>query len=109
MCDEIITFTGIILANTTNTISTNATSTVVSFIRDHDVTKCLTLLGPKKYNAVFDRIKYLIGLKSCSTYVDSHNHAKIKVDSADCLPLEKNIGCTWHCEKCPNTEIFHAV
>ena len=73
----------------TNTISTNATRTVVSFIRDHDVTKCLTLLGPEKYNVVFDRIRYLIGLKSCSTYVDSHNYAKIKVDSADYLPLKK--------------------
>ena len=36
------------------------------------------------------RIKGLIGVKSGITFVISHNYAKIKVDSYDSLPLEKN-------------------
>ena len=35
-------------------------------------------------------MRYLISLKSGITYVISYNYAKVKVDSYNCLPLEKN-------------------
>ena len=37
---------------------------------------------------------YLIGVRSGIIYVISYNHAKIKVDSYDSLPLEKTL--TFH-------------
>ena len=48
---------------------------------------------PEKYEAsdrmIYNRIRYLISLKSGITYVNSHNYAKIKIESYDALPLEK--------------------
>ena len=41
------------------------------FIRDYDVIKYLVLFGPEKYDAIFDRIRYLIVLKRGISYVDS--------------------------------------
>ena len=64
---------------------------VERFIRDYDGTKQLVSFGLEKYNAIYDRIRYLIRLKSCSiTYVLSHNYAKITIDSDD-LPLEETL------------------
>lgn len=45
----------------------------------------------EKYNAKFDKVMYIISLKSNITYVFSHNFAKIIVDS---LPLENSL--TFH-------------
>ena len=39
-------------------------------------------------------IGYLISVKSGITYIVSHNHSKIKVDSYNSLPLEKTV--TFH-------------
>ena len=44
---------------------------------------------PEKYDAIYSKIRHLISEKI--TYVVSHNYAKIKVDSRDCLPLRKSI------------------
>ena len=63
---------------------------VDEFIRDYDRTKYSVLFCPKKY-AIFDRITYLIGLKSDISYVASGNYAKIQIDSDDDLPLEKTL------------------
>ena len=63
------------------------------FIRDYNWTKYLVLFGPKTYDAVFDRIRFLIGLKSGITYVDSHNHTEIKINSDDDLTLKKQWLC----------------
>ena len=38
-------------------------------IRNYDCTEYLVLFGFQKYNAIYDRIRYLIGLKSGITYV----------------------------------------
>ena len=46
------------------------------------------MLGPEKYDAIYDRIRYLIGLKSSIAYVCTHNYAKIEIDSYDSLPLK---------------------
>ena len=50
------------------------------FIRIYDETKYLTLFGSEKY-AIYNRIRYLVSLKSRVTYVFSHYYAKIKIDS----------------------------
>ena len=59
------------------------------FITVFDATRNLLLFGPEKYDAIFNRIRYLIGLESGITYVFLHNYARIKVYSYDFLPLEK--------------------
>ena len=61
------------------------------FIRDFDKTKYLVLYGLEKYNAIYDRLRYLIRLKSDFTYVFSYTYAKIKVDLEDYLPLEETL------------------
>ena len=52
------------------------------------------LFGNEKYDYIFNRIRYLISLKSGIPEIISHNYAKIKVDSYDSLSLEKTI--TFH-------------
>ena len=64
---------------------------VDEFIRDNDGTKYLVLFGLEKCNAIYDRIRYLIGLKSDITYVLSHYCSKINIDSGDDLPLEETL------------------
>ena len=49
----------------------------------------LVLFGPEKYDDSYNRIRYLISLKSGITYIFSHYYAIIKVDSYDSLPIEK--------------------
>ena len=51
----------------------------IDLFRDYDKTKSLVLFGREKYDAIFDRIRYFIGLKSGITYVGSHNDAKSKL------------------------------
>ena len=58
-------------------------------IRDYDGTKYLVLFGLEKYNAIYGRIRYLVGLKRGITHVFSCKYAKIKVDSDNDLPLEE--------------------
>ena len=58
-------------------------------IRIYDGTRYLTLFGTKKYDAIYNRIKYLLNLKSCITSIFSHYFAKIKVGFYDSLPIEK--------------------
>ena len=49
----------------------------------------LTLLGSEKYDAIYDRIRYLVSLKSGITCIFSHYIEKIEVDSYDSLSTEK--------------------
>ena len=60
------------------------------FIRVYDGTRYLVLFGPEKYDAIYNRVRYLITQKSDITYVLSHNYVRIKIDSSDSLPLEKH-------------------
>ena len=62
---------------------------VNEFIRVYDGTRYLVLFGSEKYDAIYNRIRYLISQKSGITYVFSHNHASVKIDSYDSLALEK--------------------
>ena len=58
-------------------------------IRIYDETRYLTLFASEKYDAISNRTRYLISLKSGMTYIFSHYFAKIKVDFYDSLPIEK--------------------
>ena len=64
------------------------------FIRTYDGTRYLTLFCSKKYDAISDRIRYLISLKSGITCCSSPYFAKIKVNSYYFLPTEKRL--TFH-------------
>ena len=61
------------------------------FIRIYDGNRYLVLFGLQKYDAIYNRIRYLINQKSGIAYAFSHYYAKIKVDSYDSLPLEKTL------------------
>ena len=64
---------------------------VNEFIRVCDGTRYLVLFGSEKYDLIYNRIRYLIGVKSGITYVISHNYVKIKVDLYISLSLEKSL------------------
>ena len=61
---------------------------VDGFIRVCDETRCLVLFEAEKYDSICNWVTYLIGVKTCITYVSSHNYARIKTDSNDSLLLE---------------------
>ena len=63
----------------------------IMFDKVVDGIKYLVLFGPEKYDFIFDRIRYLIGLKSSITYIAIHNYEKIKIDSDDDLPQVKTL------------------
>ena len=50
---------------------------IYGFIRVCDGTRYLVLFGPEKYNVIFDRIRFLIGVISGVTYAFSHNYGWI--------------------------------
>ena len=56
-------------------------------IRIDDGSSYLTLFGSEKYDAIYDKIRYLISLKSGITYIFSHYFTKIKVDCYDSLAI----------------------
>ena len=62
---------------------------VDGFVRVYSGSRYLVLFKLEKYDAIYDRIKYLISIKSGITHVFSHYYPKIKIDSYDSLPLEK--------------------
>ena len=64
------------------------------FIRIYDETRYLILFGTKKYDAIYDRMRYFISLKSSITHTFSHYIASIKVNSYDSLHIEKTL--TFH-------------
>ena len=64
------------------------------FIKVDDGIRCLVLYGYKIYNAIDDRIKYLISKKSGITDSINHNFARIRIDSYNSLPIEKILSFT---------------
>ena len=58
------------------------------FIRVYDPTRYLVLFGGNINGFIYNRIRYLIGIKGGNTYVISYNYVKINVDSYDSLLLE---------------------
>ena len=67
---------------------------VDGFIRVYDGSRFLVLFGPEKYDAIYNRIRYVISQKSGIRFFISHNYSRIKIDSFDSLPLEKTL--TFH-------------
>ena len=59
----------------------------------YDESRYLVLLGPKKYDLIYDRIRYLIGLKSNIKYVFFRNYGKVNVDSYESLTTKKRWLC----------------
>ena len=57
-------------------------------IRIYDRTRYLTMFDTKKYDAIYDKIRCLIKIKSGITYYYFSLFAKIKVYSYDSLPIE---------------------
>ena len=47
------------------------------------------MFGSKKYDSIYNRIRYVISLKSGITYIFFHYFENIEVDSYDSLPIEK--------------------
>ena len=64
---------------------------IYGFIRIYDATRYLISLGPEKFDVSYNRLRYLISLKSGITCIFSHYYRKIKVDSYDSFPIEKKI------------------
>ena len=56
---------------------------IYGFIRIYDANKYLVLLGPGKYDAIYNRIRYLINIKSDITDF----FLTIKVDFYDSSPI----------------------
>ena len=51
---------------------------VDGLIKGYNETKYSVLSGPEKYDAIFNRIRYPIGIKIDITYIGFHNYEKSK-------------------------------
>ena len=49
------------------------------FIRVYDGSRYLVLFGPEKYDLIYKRIRYLVGVNSGVTSVTTHNFAKCRM------------------------------
>ena len=52
---------------------------VDEFIIVYNGTQYLVLIGPEKYDATYNRIRYVISQKRGITHVISHNYGRIKI------------------------------
>ena len=59
------------------------------FIKIYDGTRYLVLFGPERYNAIYDKIRYLISEKSSIRYSIYHNFVRTRTNSYNSLPIEK--------------------
>ena len=59
------------------------------FIKISDEIRYLGLFGPESYDAIYNRIRYLISEKSGITNIINHNFARIRIDSYNFIPIEK--------------------
>ena len=57
----------------------------------YDGSRYLSLFGPEKNDAIYNRIIYLISQESGITYIISHNYARIKIDSYHTLSVEETL------------------
>ena len=94
MCNEIIGATISLTRNVTDTICQECHKKyqqmsrvlclifdkVDGFISDYAGTEYLVMCSTEKYDTIFNRIRYFIGLNSGITYFFSYNYTKIKFD-----------------------------
>ena len=64
------------------------------FITIYEGIRYLISYDYKKYNAIYDKIKYLISEKCGITDSINHNFARIRIDSYNSLPIDKTL--TFH-------------
>ena len=64
---------------------------IYGIIRIYDRSRYLALFGTKKYDSIYDKIRYRVSVKSGITYIIPHYFAKIKVGSYDYLLIEKTL------------------
>ena len=64
------------------------------FIKIFDGIRYLVLLASERYNAIYDKIRYLVSENSGITDSINHNFARIRIDSYNSLPIEKTL--TFH-------------
>ena len=83
-------------------------------IIDYNGSNYLLLFDSEKINAIFNRIRYCIRLKSSISYVISQNYAKITIGSDDDLPWKKqrlhNVDIhIQSCKRLFNLHVIYAV
>ena len=61
------------------------------FIKIYDGIRYLILFGPEQYDAIYNRIRYLISEKSGITDSINHSFARIRIDSYNSLLIEKTL------------------
>ena len=59
------------------------------FVKIYDGIRYLLLYNYERYNAIYDRIKYLVSEKSGITDSINHNFGRTRIDSYNSLPIEK--------------------
>ena len=64
------------------------------FIKIYDEIRYSVLFGTERYEAIYNRIRYLISKKSGITDIISHNFARIRIDSHNSLLIENTL--TFH-------------
>ena len=67
---------------------------IYGFIKIYDGITYLVLFASERYNAIYDRINYLIIEKSDIAYSINYNFARIRIGSDNSLPIEKTF--TFH-------------
>ena len=63
---------------------------VDEIIKIYNGTRYLTLFGPIIYNAIYDRINYLIRKKSDAKHIIIHNFERMRNVSYNSLPIKKH-------------------
>ena len=64
---------------------------VHGFFKVYDGARSLLLFSSKRYDAIYDRIRNFISQKWGITYSTDHDFGRMKIDSYNFLPIEKNI------------------
>ena len=64
------------------------------YVKIYDGVRYLVLFAPERYNAIYDRISYLISQKSGIKYSINYDFASLRFGSFNSLPIEKTL--TFH-------------
>ena len=59
------------------------------FITIYDGIKYLVLFGSKRYDAIYNKIRYLIRKRSGIVDIISQDFARIRIETSNSLPIEK--------------------
>ena len=59
-------------------------------IKIYNGIRYLISFGPERYDAIYDKIRYLISEKGGIAYSINYNFIRIRIDSYNSLPIEKH-------------------